>query len=95
MVNVYRVRHRWQFDFHKIAAEKVTKSSVVVQGHRQAKFSEGTGIFESFDEAKEYAIRQLQYKAERARKDLELAEYNLRLVEAMTEETIPVSKSLY
>lgn len=91
MVDVWRVKSRWNFEFVKVVAEKVTDASVFIAGSRVAKASDGIRYFEDFDSAKEYAMTCLRRKAEQARKEMESAEEHLRHVESVTDGTISVS----
>lgn len=91
MVEVWRVKSRWNFEFVKVVAEKVTDASVFIAGSRVAKASDGVRYFEDFDSAKEYAMTCLRRKAEQARKEMKLAEEYLWYVENVTAGTILVS----
>lgn len=91
MVDVWRVKSRWNFEFVKVVAEKVTDASVFIGGSRLAKSSDGVRYFEDFDSAKDHAMTCLRRKAEQARKEMDSAEEHLRNVESATEGTIPVS----
>ena len=91
MVDVWRVKSRWNFEFVKVVAEKVTDASVFIKGSRVAKASDGVRYFEDFDSAKEYAMTCLRRKAKHARKEMESAEEHLRHVESVTDGTISVS----
>jgi hypothetical protein len=46
MVDVWRVKSRWKFEFVKVVAEKVTDASVFIAGSRVAKASDGIRYFE-------------------------------------------------
>jgi hypothetical protein len=91
MVDVWRVKSQWSFEFVKVVAEKVTAASIFIEGSRVAKASDGVRYFEDFDSAKEYARTCLRWKAEQARKEMESAEEHLRHVESVTACTISVS----
>lgn len=91
MVDVWRVKSRWNFEFVKVVAEKVTDASVFIGGSRVSKVSDGVRYFDDFGSAKEYAMTCLRRKAEQARKEMESAEEHLRRVESVTDGTISVS----
>lgn len=93
MVDVWRVKNRFSFCFEKVVAEKVTESSVFVQGSRVAKTSDGVRYFASFNEAKAYATNALRLAADKARKQMEAAEENLRILEATSESDVKASSS--
>lgn len=93
MVDVWRVKSRWKFEFVKVAADKVTASSVFIGGSRVAKSSDGVHYFEDFASAKEYATGILRMTIDESRKSMEKAEEILSTVLETTEETVPESKS--
>jgi len=91
MVDVWRVKDRWSFEFVRVQAERVTDASVFIGGSRVAMSSDGVRYFETFEAAKKYAKDRLSQKAERARKELESVEEHLRHIENVTDENISVS----
>jgi hypothetical protein len=91
MIDVWRVKDRWSFEFVRVQAERVTDASVFIGGSRVALSSDGVRYFTTFDSAKEYAIERLSQKAERARKEMDSAEEHLRHVKSVTGENISIS----
>ena len=93
MVDVWRVKSRWNFEFVKVVADKVTASSVFINGNRVSKASDGVRYFEDFSSAKEYATGLLRRTIDESRKSMEKAEEMLSKFNHATEETVPESKS--
>ncbi len=95
MIEVYRVKKQYAFNFCKVLAEKVTKKTVVVQGVRQDKRSSYSCYFEDFNEAKDHAVLHLLNKKEELLEQLKLVEENIEQVSCLTEDKIAVSSGVY
>lgn len=93
MVYVWRVKTFYSFVFEKVAADRVTGSSVFINGSRSARISEGTRYFDTFDAAKESAMLYLTQRRERLRRELDECEERLITVEKTTDETCVLSTS--
>lgn len=91
MTDVYRVRTNWRFEIVKIAADKVTESSVFINGSRASKVSDGVRYFEDFDSAVEYAAEHLKRQVDRSRDEIEKALGHLQELRSVTKDTIKTS----
>lgn len=58
----------------KIEVEKETEKSVIIDGRRNAKFSEHAQYHESFDEAKAFLMQKAEARLTKARRSLEDAQ---------------------
>jgi hypothetical protein len=95
MVDLWRVRHRWEIAVEKVEAERVTDKMVFLTRTRVAKSSEGVRYFESFEEARKFGLERSMQKLKKAERDLSSAKSFLKYVEEITEDTVPVSTSTY
>lgn len=95
MIEVWQVDHRFKFRFNKLMADKVTDLSVIINGRRAAKSSDGVRYFTTFEEAKTYAVRTLNNYVLKSKKDLSIAELALVEVTNTTPDTIKTSESIY
>ena len=93
MIDVYRVVYRWSFIIEKVKADRVTKSSVFIEGRRAAKQSDGVKYFEDFGSAKKFSINILNEKLRKLKRQTEVAETDLEYVKKVTDTTIKVSTS--
>lgn len=85
---VFRANNNWKFGVVRMEVEKATDKSVWVGGHRVARASERTRIFEEFGDAKAWLIGTTLREIHEAEKQLEAAKEKFKIAENLFEQDI-------
>lgn len=85
---MFRANNNWKFGVVRMEVEKATDKSVWVGGHRVARASEGTRLFDEFGDAKAWLIGTTLREIHEAEKQLEVAKEKLKIAESLSERNI-------